>query len=90
MISKNDLKTLIKAIKEKTGQTQEEISINAGYKEKTLTQLLSKGENLDSAYIQLKLAYNKELNNSTLDSELATKWPVLLKQTTYSGLLTSW
>jgi hypothetical protein len=70
---------LIKAIKEKTGLTQEEISIAAGYKEKTLTQLLSKGENLDSAYNQLKLAYVKELNNSTMDNEIAASLMVISK-----------
>lgn len=77
MISKNDLKALIKSIKEKTGLTQEEISIAAGYKEKTLTQLLSKGENLESAFTQLKLAYAKELNNSTFDYEIAASLRVI-------------
>jgi transcriptional regulator with XRE-family HTH domain len=65
MISKKNLQDLIKTIKKKTGKTQQEISIGAGYKEKTLTQLLSKNEDLEPAYNQLKLAYGDVLNIST-------------------------
>jgi transcriptional regulator with XRE-family HTH domain len=65
MVSKKDLLSLIKEIKEKTGKTQEEISAGAGYEPKTLSQLMSKGANLEGAYTQLKLVYGQKLNNST-------------------------
>lgn len=65
MVSKKELRALIKTIKEKTGKNQGEISEGAGYKNKTLTQLLSKNEDLEPAYNQLKLAYKNVLNNST-------------------------
>lgn len=65
MISKDDLRSLIKTIKERTGKTQEQISEGAGYEPETLTQLLSKNKSLDAAYNQLKLVYKQELNNST-------------------------
>lgn len=68
MISKEDLRGLIKTIKKKTGKTQEQISEGAGYEPETLTQLLSKNKSLDAAYNQLRLAYKEELNNSTLQS----------------------
>jgi transcriptional regulator with XRE-family HTH domain len=70
MISKKDMRSLIKTIKEKTGKTQEQISIGAGYKQKTLTQLLSKNESLETAYNHLKLIYQRELNNSTQDNDI--------------------
>jgi transcriptional regulator with XRE-family HTH domain len=69
MISKKDLQELIKEIKKKTGKTQQEISIGAGYKEKTLTQLLSKNEDLEPAFNQLNLVYGHELNNSTSSNQ---------------------
>jgi transcriptional regulator with XRE-family HTH domain len=73
MISKKDLQGLIKTIKKKTGKTQEQISIGAGYKQKTLTQLLSKNEDLEPAFNQLKLAYSDVLNNSTFaNSDIGT------------------
>lgn len=65
MVSKKELRALIKTIKEKTGKNQGEISEGAGYKIKTLTQLLSKNEDLEPAYNQLKLVYKGVLNNST-------------------------
>lgn len=65
MISKKELRALIKTIKERTGQNQGQISVGAGYRPKTLTQLLSKNEDLLPAYNQLKLAYKEVLNNST-------------------------
>lgn len=68
MVSKKNLQDLIKDIKKKTGKTQQEISAGAGYAEKTLTQLLSKGEDLEPVYNQLKIVYSKELNNSTYDN----------------------
>lgn len=70
MKSKKDIQTLINTIKEKTGKTQTQISVLAGWKEKTLTQLISKGEGLDSVYNQLKLAFQNELNNSTLEKKV--------------------
>lgn len=63
MISKEKVKQLINSIKKETGKTQKEIAVGAGYKENTLTQLLSKGENLDAVYDQLMRVYR--LNNST-------------------------
>lgn len=65
MASKKQVKDLIKTLKGKTGKTQEELSVGAGYEPKTLTQLVSKGEALESVYNQLKLAYAAELKNST-------------------------
>lgn len=65
MISKNDVKSLIKTLKEKTKKTQAQISQDAGYAPKTLTQLISKGEGLDGVYKQIQLAYSSVLNNST-------------------------
>lgn len=65
MASKKQVKDLIKTLKEKTGMTQEELSAGAGYEPKTLTQLVSKGEGLESVYNQLRLAYSAELKNST-------------------------
>lgn len=65
MKSKKDVQALIKTIKAKTGKTQEEISQEAGYKPKTLSQLLSKGEGMDAVYTQLNIAFRHELNNST-------------------------
>jgi transcriptional regulator with XRE-family HTH domain len=72
MKSKKDVQNLIKEIKNKTGKSQEEISEGAGYKPKTLTQLLSKSEGLDVVYAHLKLIYRHELNDSTFDSDLNT------------------
>jgi transcriptional regulator with XRE-family HTH domain len=69
MISKKDLQDLIKTIRKRTGKTQQEVSVGAGYKEKTLTQLLSKNEDLEPAYDQLKIAYSSVLNNSTFQSK---------------------
>jgi transcriptional regulator with XRE-family HTH domain len=69
MISNKDLRSLIKEIKEKTGKTQEEISAGAGYEPKTLSQLMSKGANLEGAFTQLKLVYSNELKNSTSTKE---------------------
>lgn len=69
MISKKDLQGLIKEIKKKTNQTQEQISVGAGYKPKTLTQLLSKNEDLEPAFNQLKIAYSEVLNNSTFSNK---------------------
>lgn len=65
MVSKNDVKNLIKKVKEKTNKTQAQISVGAGYKPKTLTQLISKGESLDVVYNQINLAYSGVLKNST-------------------------
>lgn len=66
MKSKKDVIALIKTIKEKTGKTQAQISITAGWEEKTLTQLLSKNSGMDSVYNQLNLAFKEVLNYSTL------------------------
>lgn len=65
MISKKDLQELIKEIRNKTNQTQQQVSVGAGYKAKTLTQLLSKNDDLEPAFNQLKLTYKEVLNNST-------------------------
>lgn len=65
MASKKQVKDLIKLLKDKTGKTQEQISVGAGYEPKTLTQLLSKGEGLEPVYRQLKMAFAAELKFST-------------------------
>lgn len=65
MASKKQVKDLIKTLKERTGKTQEELSVGAGYSPKSLTQLISKGEGLEPVYNQLRLAYAAELKNST-------------------------
>lgn len=65
MVSKKQVKDLIKTLKERTGKTQEELSIGAGYGAKSLTQLISKGDGLEPVYNQLRLAYAAELKNST-------------------------
>lgn len=65
MISKDQLKELIKTIKSKTGLSQELISEKAGYERKTLTQLMSGGAKLDEAYNQLKMVFADELKSST-------------------------
>lgn len=72
MISKKDLQGLIKEIKKKANLTQEQVSVGAGYKPKTLTQLLSKNEDLEPAYNQLKIAYSEVLNNSTFSNKELT------------------
>lgn len=66
MASKEQVKKLIKTIKTEHKLTQAEISTRIGYEEKTLTQLLSKGDNLDHAYngLQLLLAGLKNSTNS--------------------------
>jgi transcriptional regulator with XRE-family HTH domain len=80
MVSKKNLQDLIKDIKKKTGKTQQEISSGAGYAEKTLTQLLSKGEDLETVYNQLRIVYSKELNNSTYENnDIAASLRVISK-----------
>lgn len=80
MISKKDLQGLIKEIKKRTNQTQEQVSVGAGYKAKTLTQLLSKNEDLEPAYNQLKIAYAEVLNNSTFpSSDIASSLKAITK-----------
>lgn len=66
MKSKEDVKTLIQTIKQRTGKSQEAIAIEAGYAPKSLTQMLSKGGNLDLVYRQLNLVYKDVLNGSTI------------------------
>lgn len=78
MISKKQLKELIDLLKKKTGKTQAQLSIEAGYKPKTLSQLMSKGTsqvNLDEPYNQLRIVYKDWLNNST--NEVVNLDPVL-------------
>lgn len=72
MISKKDLRELINSIKKKTGKTQQQIAVGAGYKAKTLTQLLSKNEDLEPAFNQLSLVYSEVLNNSTSSAQNIT------------------
>lgn len=64
MISKDALKSLIDSIKDATGLGQEEISIEAGYKSTTLTELLSKGKRLDAAYKRLEIRFRDRLKNT--------------------------
>jgi transcriptional regulator with XRE-family HTH domain len=70
MASKKQLTELIKTLKKKTGKTQAELSEGAGYAPKTLTQLLSKGENLSVVYDQLMRVYGQRLNGSTHNTDL--------------------
>jgi transcriptional regulator with XRE-family HTH domain len=70
MASKKQVSELIKTLKKKTGKTQEELSVGAGYKPKSLTQLLSKAENLDTVYDQLTRVYGKWLSGSTPAGDL--------------------
>jgi len=65
MKSKKDVQALIKLIKGKTGKTQAQISKEAGWEEKTLGQLVSKGVGMDGVYTQLTIAFKDKLNNST-------------------------
>lgn len=67
MISKEQVKKIIKTIKTEHKLTQAEISTKIGYEEKTLTQLVSKGENLEHAYNSLNLLL-EGLKNSTIVS----------------------
>lgn len=64
MASKEQVKSLIKTIKSEYRLKQADISKRLGYEENTLTQLLSKGENLDHAYNGLNLLL-EGLKNST-------------------------
>lgn len=68
MITKDEIKSLIKNIADRTGKTQAEIAIEAKYKPKTLTQLISAGANLDKAYQRLKMAFPDRLKNSTMEN----------------------
>lgn len=65
MISKAELKNFIERIKTKTGLSQEEISVAAGYAAKSLTQLISKGDTLDDIHEQLNRVFGHRLKNST-------------------------
>jgi transcriptional regulator with XRE-family HTH domain len=69
MVSKKQLTDLIKTLKKKTGKTQEEISVAAGYKPKSLTQLMSKGD-VEPVYSQLVRVFGKELNISTQNDSI--------------------
>jgi hypothetical protein len=72
MISKDQLRELIEFLKEKTGKSQQELSLEAGYKEKTLTQLLSGKASVDKVYHQLRRVYSPWLKNSTItDADIA-------------------
>lgn len=64
MASKEQVRSLIKTIKSEYRLKQADISKRLGYEENTLTQLLSKGENLDHAYNGLNLLL-EGLKNST-------------------------
>lgn len=66
MVSKEQLKNLLEKIENETGLGQEDISLSVGYRPRTLTELLSKGEKLDSAYNRLVLKYGDGLKNSML------------------------
>lgn len=65
MNDKERLIGLIKTIKNLTKQTQEEISVTAGYKPKTLTQLVSNKEGHSAVIRKLEIAYKDVLNNYT-------------------------
>lgn len=65
MASKEDLQKLIKRIRAATGLTQEKVSIGAGYKKRTLTQILSGEADKTATYNQLLLVYGERLKDST-------------------------
>jgi hypothetical protein len=69
MISKEQLRELIDYLKERTGKSQQELSKEAGYEEKTLTQLLSGRAKVDKAYNQLRRVYSPWLKNSTYNND---------------------
>lgn len=69
MISKSDLIRLIETIQEKTGKTQSAVAEGAGYKPKTLTQIISSGARPEQAYKRLKMAYSEVLKDSTHKDE---------------------
>lgn len=60
-IFKKDLKNLIENIKKATGKSQEEISLGANYKAKTLTQILSQKKINDTVIPQLHFVYKEDL-----------------------------
>lgn len=70
MISKEDLKQLIKSIQDATGLGQEDISIEAGYKARTLTEILSKGDRLESAYKRLEITFKDRLKKTMSDGDV--------------------
>lgn len=65
MNSKKELEDLIKTIKTLTGLNQGKISVGAGYKENTLTQVKSKPDAIPAVINQLRIAYKETLKNST-------------------------
>lgn len=67
MKSKEKLQNLIETIKEATGKTQGQISIGAGYKEKSLTQALSKEDGHEPVIKRLEIAYRDVLKKPTLN-----------------------
>jgi len=64
MISKEQFEVLLERIKTATGLGQEAVSEAVGYKPTTITELLSGGKNLTSAYKRLSLKYGEALKNS--------------------------
>lgn len=69
MITQEKIKRLVDIIKSKTGKSQEEVSVAAGYKRKTLTQRISSGKDLDAIYKRLEISFKAELNNSTYQNK---------------------
>lgn len=57
--SKEELKKLIENIKNLTGKTQSEIAIGAGYAENSITQILSKGGNVEKTRPLSEHRFNK-------------------------------
>lgn len=69
MNAKEELRKLIKQIKNSTGLTQEQISVEAGYEEKTLTQALSRQKGHEAVIKQLNLVFGERLKNTTIIKE---------------------
>lgn len=65
MDGKKELKILIETLKKATGKTQGQISLGAGYEEKSLTQALSKSRGHQAVIKQLRIAYKNILENPT-------------------------
>lgn len=81
MKSKEEVKKLIGLIKTATGYTQQEISVKAGYAERSITQILSSGEGLDSLYKQLELVFGERLRKPTQPGSKPQPAPVQQPET---------
>ncbi len=70
MNSKDDLKRLVERLKDITGKTQKQLSVEAGYEEDSLTQAISKKEGHQAVIKQLMLAFKAELEDLTKEESV--------------------